>query len=68
MIRVVIAELRKLRRPTLLLGTIATVGGLSALFTSIVFLMINSKDGNSKRGQHVGPAELSQATRRYMPS
>jgi hypothetical protein len=35
MIRVVIAELRKLRRPTLLLGTIATVGGLSALFTSI---------------------------------
>ena len=62
MIRVVIAELRKLRRPTLLLGTIATVGGLSALFTSIVFLMINSKDGNSKRGQHVGPAELSQAT------
>jgi ABC-type transport system involved in multi-copper enzyme maturation permease subunit len=24
--------------------------------------MINSKDGNSKRGQHVGPAELSQAT------
>ena len=61
MIRVVIAELRKLRRPTLLLGTIATVGGLSALFTSIVFLMINSKDGNSKRGEHVGPAELSHA-------
>ena len=28
MIRVVIAELRKLRRPSLLLGTIATVGGL----------------------------------------
>ena len=61
MIRVVIAELRKLRRPSLLLGTIATVGGLSALFTSIVFLMINSEGGNSKRGQHVGPAELSQA-------
>ena len=38
MIRVVIAELRKLRRPSLLLGTIATVGGLSALFTSIVLL------------------------------
>jgi ABC-2 type transport system permease protein len=62
MIRVVIAEVRKLRRPSLLLGTIATVGGLSALFTSIVFLMINSKDGNSKRGEHVGVEELSQAS------
>ncbi len=61
MIRVVIAELRKLRRPSLLLGTIATVGGLSALFTSIVFLMIDSKSGNTKRGESVGPAELSQA-------
>jgi ABC-2 type transport system permease protein len=61
MIRVVIAELRKLRRPTLLLGTIATVGGLSALFTSIVFLMIDSENGNSKRGDRVGPEELSQA-------
>jgi len=62
MIRVVIAELRKLRRPSLLIGTIATVGGLSALFTSIVFLMINSDSGNTKRGERVGPAELSQAT------
>lgn len=59
MIRVVIAELRKLRRPSLLLGTIATVGGLSALFTSIVFLMINSKSGNTKRGESISAAELS---------
>jgi ABC-type transport system involved in multi-copper enzyme maturation permease subunit len=62
MIRVVIAELRKLRRPTLLLGTIATVGGLSALFTSIIFLMIDSENGNSERGERIGPEELSQAT------
>ena len=61
MIRVVIAELRKLRRPSLLLGTIATVGGLSALFTSIVFLMIDSEEGNSKRGESIGPKELSEA-------
>lgn len=61
MIRVVISELRKLRRPTLLLGTIATVGGLSALFTSIVFLMIDSENGNSKRGERVEIEELSQA-------
>jgi len=61
MIRVVIAELRKLRRPTLLLGTIATVGGLSALFTSIIFLMIDSENGNSERGERVSPEELSQA-------
>jgi len=61
MIRVVIAELRKLRRPTLLLGTIATVGGLSALFTSIIFLMIDSENGNSERGERVSAEELSQA-------
>jgi ABC-type transport system involved in multi-copper enzyme maturation permease subunit len=61
MIRVVIAELRKLRRPTLLLGTIATVGGLSALFTSIVFLMINSKNGNTERGESISAAELSNS-------
>ena len=59
MIRVVIAELRKLRRPSLLLGTIATVGGLSALFTSIIFLMIDSENGNAERGESISAAELS---------
>ena len=61
MIRVVIAELRKLRRPTLLLGTIATVGGLSALFTSIIFLMIDSENGNGERGERISAAELSNS-------
>ena len=59
MIRVVIAELRKLRRPTLLLGTIATVGGLSALFTSIIFLMIDSENGNGERGERISAAAVS---------
>jgi hypothetical protein len=59
MIRVVIAELRKLRRPSLLLGTIAIVGGLTALFTSIIFLMIDSENGNSERGERISAAELS---------
>jgi ABC-type transport system involved in multi-copper enzyme maturation permease subunit len=59
MIRVVIAELRKLRRPSLLLGTIATVGGLTALFTSIVFLMIDSESGNGERGERISASELS---------
>jgi ABC-2 type transport system permease protein len=60
-IRVVIAELRKLRRPTLLLGTIAIVGGLSALFTSIIFLMIDSENGNGERGERISAAELSNS-------
>ena len=62
MINVVIAELRKLRRPTLLLSTLLTVGLLSGLFTSLVFLRVGAKGGNGKRGEAITAAELSHAT------
>ncbi len=59
MIHVIIAESRKLRRPTLLFSTMAITVVLSGLFTSLLFLLINSKDGNGKRGQMISPASLS---------
>ena len=62
MFNVVRAELRKLRRPTLLISTILVVAALTALFTSIVFLRANSGQGNGTRGDIISPETLSQAT------
>ena len=62
MFHVVRAELRKLRRPTLLISTILVVAVLTALFTSIVFLRANSGPGNGRGGESISPAVLSQAT------
>ena len=62
MINVVIAELRKLRRPTLLLSTLATVTALSGLFTSLVFLRINS-GGNTRRGETVTALQMVLQTK-----
>ncbi|CAB4922077.1 unannotated protein [freshwater metagenome] len=59
---VAIAELRKLRRPTLFLGTMGAVAFFSALFSSLLFLLIDSPDGNSDRGRMVGREVLSLAT------
>lgn len=50
MIRVFFAEGCKLRRPTLLLGTMGAVLGVTALVTSLLFLLIDSPRGNSDRG------------------
>lgn len=61
MIRVVLAEFRKLRRPTLALSTLATVTALTGLFTSLVFLRAGS-GGNTRRGESISPHELSQVT------
>ena len=61
MFNVVRAELRKLRRPILLLSTILVVAALTALFTSIVFLRANSSQGNGQRGEIISAATLSQA-------
>ena len=62
MFNVMRAELRKLRRPTLLISTIVVVAALTALFTSIVYLRANSGQGNGQRGEIISPAILSQAT------
>jgi len=61
MLRVTRAELRKLRRPTLLISTILVVAALTALLTSIVFLRANSGQGNGQRGEVISPATLSSA-------
>mgnify|MGYP001574698449 FL=1 len=50
MISVFFAEWCKLRRPTLLLGTMGAVLGVTALVTSLLFLLIDSPRGNSDRG------------------
>ena len=59
---VAFAELRKLRRPTLFLGTMGAVVFFSALFSSLLFLLIDSPDGNSGRGRTVSREVLGLAT------
>jgi ABC-type transport system involved in multi-copper enzyme maturation permease subunit len=44
------AEWRKLRRPTLFIGTMLASAGLTGLVTSLLFLLIDSPQGNSDRG------------------
>jgi ABC-type transport system involved in multi-copper enzyme maturation permease subunit len=59
---VTFAELRKLRRPTLFFGTMGAVVFFSALFSSLLFLLIDSPNGNSDRGRMVGREVLGLAT------
>ena len=47
------AEWRKLRRPTLFLGTMLASAGLTGLVTSLLFLLIDSPQGNSDRGNMI---------------
>jgi ABC-2 type transport system permease protein len=51
MFRVFAAEWVKLRRPTLLFGTLFAVGGLVAMVTAVIFLLIDDPGGNGDRGQ-----------------
>jgi len=51
MFRVFTAEWVKLRRPTLLLGTLFAVGGLVAMVTAVIYLLIDDPGGNGDRGQ-----------------
>jgi ABC-type transport system involved in multi-copper enzyme maturation permease subunit len=62
MINVVKSELRKLRRPSLFLGTMGAVVFFSALFSALLFLLIDSEQGNSDRGRTVGREVLGLAT------
>lgn len=48
--RIFFAEWRKLRRPTLLLGTMGAVAFFSVLVSSLLFLLIDSPQGNGDRG------------------
>lgn len=62
MINVVKSELRKLRRPTLFLGTMGAVVFFSALFSALLFLLIDSPQGNSDRGRTVSREVLGLAS------
>ena len=59
---VAFSELRKLRRPSLFFGTMGAVAFFSALFSSLLFLLIDSPDGNSDRGRTVGREVLGLAS------
>lgn len=58
MIRVIRAEWRKLRRPTLFLGSLGAVLGVTALVTSLLFLLIDARGGNASRGERITRAVL----------
>ena len=53
MINVIRAEWRKLRRPTLFVGSLGAVIGVTALVTSLLFLLIDSQSGNAERGERI---------------
>jgi ABC-type transport system involved in multi-copper enzyme maturation permease subunit len=62
MFNVVKAELRKLRRPTLFLGTMGAVVFFSGLFSALLYLLIDSPQGNADRGQAISREVLSLAS------
>ena len=62
MFNVINSELRKLRRPTLFLGTMGAVIFFSVLFSALLFLLIDSPQGNADRGRVIGREVLSLAT------
>jgi ABC-type transport system involved in multi-copper enzyme maturation permease subunit len=62
MFRVVLAELRKLRRPTLVIGTLGAALFFSALITSFLFLLIDDPGGNGDRGRRIGREVLTLAS------
>jgi len=59
MINVIWAEMRKLRRPTLLLSTMAIVTLLTSLFTFLTFWRVGDPKGNGRRGEIVTAQFLS---------
>ncbi len=58
MIKVALAELRKLRRPTLSIPTLAIISGLSTFFTWWVFHSVDNGH-NGQRGESISVATLS---------
>jgi ABC-2 type transport system permease protein len=62
MLNVVRAELRKLRRPTLFFGTMGAVLFFSGLFSALLYLLIDSPQGNADRGQVISREVLSLAS------
>lgn len=61
MIKVVFAEWRKLRRPTLFFGTIGAALFFTGLTNTFLYLMIDSEQGNGDRGRQIGREVLNLA-------
>ena len=62
MFNVIRAELRKLRRPTLFFGTMGAVVFFSGLFSALLYLLIDSPQGNADRGQVISREVLALAS------
>lgn len=62
MIRIFKSEWRKLRRPTLLFGTLGAVVFFSGLVSSLLFLLLDSPTGNGDRGVVITRDVLSLAS------
>jgi ABC-2 type transport system permease protein len=60
--RIFLSEWRKLRRPTLLLGSLGVVIGVTALVTSLLYLLIDSESGNADRGMRITREMLALPT------
>ena len=56
------AEWRKLRRPTLFLGSMGVVISVTALIVSLLFLLIDSDMGNADRGVRISREVLALPT------
>ena len=56
------AELTKLKRPSLSISTIAAVTFVTGLVTSLLFLLVDSPEGNSDRGVRIGRDVLALPT------
>ncbi len=59
MFNVIRAELRKLRRPTLFFGTMGAVVFFSGLFSALLYLLIDSPQGNADRGRVISREVLA---------
>jgi ABC-type transport system involved in multi-copper enzyme maturation permease subunit len=62
MINVIRAELAKLRRPSLSLSTVVAVTFVTGLVTSLLFLLVDSPEGNGERGTRISREVLELST------
>ena len=67
MLRVINAEWLKLRRPSLLLGTLGATSGISALVTILTYLTLDGQSSGSQSGpsQTVSKTVLASASGSY---
>ena len=62
MINVIRAELTKLRRPSLSISTLIAVTFVTGLVTSLLFLLVDSPEGNGERGTRISREALELST------